>query len=78
MGLGDDADQLAAALSDTTFDAVERDGLRAEWVGEGHQILVRSLDGEEEIHYDAEDLVRAASDTEMRNARVPGASDEPE
>lgn len=78
MALGEDADQLAVELSDTNFDAIERDGLRAEWVGEGHQIRVTSLSEEEAILYDSEDLVRAASETEARNARVPGGSDEPE
>lgn len=73
MSLGEDeADRLAVELSDTTFDAVERDGLRAEWVDEGHQIRVVSLTGDDERRYYSEDLVRAASDTEVRNARVHG------
>lgn len=72
----DEADALALDLSDTTFDAVERDGLRAEWVDEGRQIVVESLDGERTIRYDAEDLVRATSATEARNARVPGNAEQ--
>jgi len=72
MSLGDDpADRLAHDLSETDFDAADRDGYRAEWIEEGSQISVRRLDDGETIVYDAEDLVRAASDTEVRNAREP-------
>lgn len=72
MSFGDDpADRLAYDLSESSFDAVERDGLRAEWVEEGRTIVVTDPNAEEPIRYDAEDLVRATSDTEVRNAREP-------
>lgn len=74
MAFGDDpADRLADDLSESSFDAVERDGLRAEWVDEGRRIAVTDPATEEPILYDAEDLVRATSDTEVRNAREPEA-----
>ena len=72
----DDADRLAATLADTDFDAVERDGYRAAWTEDGEQVLVTRLESGEEIFFDAEDLVRAESDTEVRNAREPGEAGE--
>lgn len=72
MSFGDDpADRLAYDLSESSFDAVERDGLRAEWVDEGRHIAVTDPETDEPVLYDAEDLVRATSDTEVRNAREP-------
>ena len=79
MAIGaDDADRLAAALADTDFDAVERDGFRAAWTSEGDRVRVTGLESSEEIFFDAEDLVRAESDTEVRNAREPDAEGEVE
>ncbi|MFB6069432.1 MAG: hypothetical protein ABEJ76_00290 [Halanaeroarchaeum sp.] len=75
MSLGEDAaDRLAHALSETTFDAVEREGYRAEWIDEGRRIAVFPPDADEPIVYDSDDLVRAASDQEVRNAREPAES----
>ncbi|MFB6183753.1 MAG: hypothetical protein ABEI96_04290 [Haloarculaceae archaeon] len=72
MSLGDDAfDRLAHALSETDFDAVERDGLRAEWTADGTEVTVRNLDGDEAVVYNADDLVRATSDRELSDAREP-------
>jgi hypothetical protein len=68
----DEADRIAAALVATDFDAVERDGFRAAWLPEGDKVRVTDLDSDEEVLFDAEDLVRAESDTEVRNARDPG------
>lgn len=72
MPLGyDDFDRLAAAIADTDFDAVERDGLRAEWTADGTEVTVRDLDSGEEVVYNADDLVRATSDRELNDAREP-------
>jgi hypothetical protein len=72
MGLGDNEfDRLAHDLSETDFDAVERAGLRAEWTPEDDAIVVRSLDAEEGVAYNGEDIVRATSDRELRDAREP-------
>lgn len=68
----DQADRLAAALADTDFDAVERDDYRAAWTVEGDQVVVEELATGDSILFDAEDLVRAESDAEVRNAREPG------
>lgn len=76
MTLGDDAfDKLAFALSETDFDAVERDGLRAAWSADGTEVRVSELDGDRTITYNGEDLLRATSDAELSNAREP---DQPE
>ena len=70
MSLGEDAfDQLAYALSESDFDAVERNGLRAEWTDDAERVRVSDPEAGETVLYDAEDLVRAASDRELRNAR---------
>jgi hypothetical protein len=74
MSLGEDADELAQALSETEFDAVERGGLRAAWTADGTRVEVTDLETDETVAYDAEDLVRATSDVELRNART-GAED---
>jgi len=72
MSLGNDAfDQLAHALSETSFDAVERDGLRAEWTADGTEVTVRDLEEGTTVVYNAEDLVRATSDRELNDAREP-------
>lgn len=74
MALGRDAfDRLAYDLSETDFDAVERDGYRAEWTEAGDAIVVRELGTDTELEYDAEDLVRATSDREVSNARNPAS-----
>ncbi|SDM90982.1 hypothetical protein SAMN04487949_2815 [Halogranum gelatinilyticum] len=70
MSFGDDApDRLAYDLAQSDFDAVERDGYRAEWGDDDSTVDVLALGGDERIVYDAEDLLRAESDTEVRNAR---------
>lgn len=72
MSFGDDApDRLAYDLAQSDFDAVERDGYRAEWGDDDSTVDVVAVDGDndERIVYDAEDLLRAESDTEVRNAR---------
>ncbi|MFB6171204.1 MAG: hypothetical protein ABEJ23_01635 [Haloarculaceae archaeon] len=71
MSYGQDgADRLAYALTETEFDAVEQDGLRAEWTGDGTRVVVRPVDDGEEVRYSADDLVRATSDPEVNNARL--------
>jgi hypothetical protein len=75
MTLGADAaDAIAYDLSETEFDAVERDGLRAAWAADGSRVEVTDIESGETVAYDAEDLVRATSDAELRNART-GAED---
>ncbi|WP_267640540.1 hypothetical protein [Haloarchaeobius amylolyticus] len=70
MPLGEtDADVLAYELSQTDFDAVERDGYRAAWNDEGTEVHVTELATGEVAEYNAEDLVRATSDQEVENAR---------
>ncbi len=70
MSLGTtDTDRLAYDLAQSDFDAAERDGYRAEWTPDNTSVVVRSQEGSEEVVYDAEDLVRAASDREVQNAR---------
>jgi hypothetical protein len=68
----DDCDALAYDLAQTDFEAAERDGLRAEWTEGNSRIEVSGLDGDQVVVYDAEDLVRAASDREVSNARAGG------
>jgi hypothetical protein len=70
MTLGETkADALAYELAQTDFDAIERDGLRAAWSADGTTVTVSELDGDDELAYDAEDLVRATSDRELSHAR---------
>lgn len=71
-----DRDRLAYDLARTDFDAVERDGYRAEWTREDTAVSVADADTGETVVYDAEDLVRAASDREVRNARTNDAARE--
>lgn len=73
MAHGDDErDRLAYALAQSDFDAVERGGVRAEWNEAGTAVEVRPVDREGRATiYDAEDLIRAESDREVRNARMP-------
>lgn len=72
MPLGNDAfDRLAHALSETEFDAIERDGLRAEWTADGTEVTVRDLEEGTEVVYNADDLVIATSDRELNDAREP-------
>ena len=72
MPLGDDEfDRLAHALTETEFDAIERDGLRAEWTADGTEVAVRDLEGGTEVVYNADDLVIATSDRELNDAREP-------
>ena len=66
----DDADRLAYALTATDFEAVEREGMRAEWSADATRVVVRDLDTGEETVYNADDLVRASSDPEVNNARL--------
>ena len=69
--MGDDErDQLAHDLTETDFDAVERDGYRAEWHDEDSEVAVRDLATDEVVTYNAEDLFRATSEQELRNART--------
>jgi hypothetical protein len=68
----DEYDELASALVETDFDAVERSGLRAEWSEEGDRVQVQALDDDDEtVVYNPDDLVRASSDREVRDAREP-------
>jgi hypothetical protein len=66
----DDPDRLAHDLTETTFDAVERDGLRAEWSDDDTHVVVENLATGESVTYDGEDLIRATSEQELRNART--------
>lgn len=71
MSLGmTDSDRLAHDLVKSDFDAVERDGYRAEWIDEDTRIEVSELETGDAVTYDADDLVRAASDREVENART--------
>jgi len=67
----DEYDELARALVETDFDAVERWGLRAEWSDEGDSVQVQDVEDGETVLYNPDDLVRAASDREVRDAREP-------
>jgi hypothetical protein len=67
----DESDALAYDLVQTDFDAVERDGLRAAWTADNTTVVVAELDNGDRREYDGEDLVRAASDQEVQNARNP-------
>ncbi|EJN57885.1 hypothetical protein [Halogranum rubrum] len=70
MSLGDDTpDKLAYDLAQTNFDAVERDGYRAEWSDDDSAVEVFEVGTDERVAYNAEDLLRAESDVEVRNAR---------
>ncbi len=70
MSLGDDTpDKLAYDLAQTNFDAVERDGYRAEWSDDDSAVEVFEVGTDVRVAYDAEDLLRAESDTEVKNAR---------
>jgi hypothetical protein len=70
MSLGTtDRDRLAYDLAQSDFDAVERDGYRAEWTADNTAVVVRDQATGDELVYDGEDLVRAASDQEVQNAR---------
>lgn len=67
----DESDALAYDLVQTDFDAVERDGLRAAWTADNTAVVVEELDNGDRREYDGEDLVRAASDRDVENARNP-------
>jgi hypothetical protein len=72
MSYGETApDALAYDLAQSTFDAAERDGYRAEWSDDATFVVVTGLEDDTEVQYNADDLVRAASDPEVRNAREP-------
>lgn len=76
MSLGEDPfDRLAHGLSETDFDAVERDGLRAEWTDDDTEVVVRDLETDRRVVYNADDLVRATSDRELNDAREPDLSE---
>lgn len=66
-------DGLAGDLAGTDFDAVEREGVRAEWTDDGQTVTVTALEGQVTVTYHAEDLVRATSASELRAAREPDA-----
>lgn len=75
MPLGNDEfDRLAHALTETEFDAIEQDGLRAEWTADGTEVTVRDLKGGAEVVYNADELVIATSDRELNDAREPNQS----
>lgn len=75
MSLGEDEyDKLAHDLSQSDFDAVERNGYRAEWTQAGEAIVVRELGTDEHREYDGEDLIRSTSDREVSNARIPDSN----
>jgi hypothetical protein len=63
-------DRLAGDLAETDFDAVERDGYRAAWTDDDATVVVRDLVTDETVTFDGEDLVRATSDRELRDART--------
>ncbi|MFB6166240.1 MAG: hypothetical protein ABEJ31_13860 [Haloarculaceae archaeon] len=65
----DERDALAYDLVQSDFDAVERGGYRAAWTDDDTAVVVSSLVDDARRRYDAEDLVRAASDREVENAR---------
>ena len=78
MSLGTtDSDRLAHELVQSDFDVVERDGLRAEWIEEDSRVEVTELETGESVTYDADDLVRAASDQEVENARTGAETEGP-
>lgn len=69
--MGDDErDLLAHDLTETDFDAVERDGYRAEWHDGDTAVVVHELGDGAAVTYNAEDLFRATSEQELRNART--------
>lgn len=70
MGV-DESDALAYDLVQTDFDAVERDGLRAAWTADNTAVVVEDMGDGDRREYDGEDLVRAASDQDVANARNP-------
>jgi|GEM_PF-5294066 len=72
MSVGEDAfDQLAHALVavEYDFDAVEHEGLRAEWSDDGTTVIVVDTGTDERHTYVAEDLMIATSDREVKKAR---------
>ena len=70
MGFPDErADGLALELTETDFDAVERDGYRAMWTDADTHVAVTDLGTGDSVVYEAEDLVRATSGREVRQAR---------
>ena len=70
MPLGDElTDKLAYELVQTDFDAVERGDYRAAWTADDTAVRVRDVDTGDTWTYDAEDLIRATSDREVRHAR---------
>lgn len=69
--MGEEArDRVAHDLTETDFDAVERDGYRAEWHDGDTEVAVRDLETDDVVAYNAEDLFRATSEQELRNART--------
>ncbi|WP_336001335.1 hypothetical protein [Halorientalis halophila] len=72
MAIGEDErDALAYELARSKFEAAERGGYRAEWTAGDTAIEVREMGGGDGVVYDAEDLLRAESDREVKNARTP-------
>lgn len=75
MSLGmTEFDRVAFDLVQSDFDAIERDGFRAEWDDEGTHIEVVDLETGDTEKYVGDDLIRAASDRDVENART-GAED---
>jgi hypothetical protein len=72
MSLGkDEFDQLAYALARSDEDVLEQEGFRAEWTESSAVIRVTNRSTGTSIDYDAEDVVRATSEIELQNARLP-------
>lgn len=71
----EERDSLAYDLVQTDFDAVERGGYRARWTRGDAAVAVEDLESRTTTVYDAEDLVRATSDREVRSARTDRAPD---
>lgn len=63
-------DRAAFALVQSDFDAIEHDGVRAEWTDEGTHVTVTDLETGDTETYVADDLIRAASDRDVENART--------
>ncbi len=71
MSLGmTEFDRAAFDLVQSDFDAIERDGFRAEWDEDGTHVEVVDLETGETETYVADDLFRAASDRDVENART--------
>lgn len=73
MALGEDTrDALAYELVQSDFDAAERETYRATWTADNTTVVVTDMETGETCRYRADDLLRAASDREVHNAREVG------